>query len=65
MKLINYYFFPSMSGEEKKGTRGATKMTELTKLAHKNCLNVQFDNLGNSIGRNRIKFNSYLSLILI
>ena len=54
-----------MSGEEKKGTRGATKMTELTKLAHQNRLNVQFDNLGNSIGRNRIKFNRYIDMIII
>ena len=54
-----------MSGEEKKGARSATKMTELTKLAHQNCLNVQFDNLGNSIGQNRIKFNSYIGIIII
>ena len=54
-----------MSGEEKKGTRGATKMTELTKLAHQNRLNVQFNNLGNSFGRNRIKFNSYIGMIII
>ena len=44
-----------MSGEEKKGTRGATKMTELTKLAHQNRLNVQFD-LGTQL--NEIESNS-------
>ena len=54
-----------MSGEEKKGTRGTTKMIQLTKLAHQNHLNVQFDNLENSIGRNRIKFNSYIGMIII
>ena len=54
-----------MSKEGKsKGTRGATKMTGLTKSSHRNRLPIQFDGVGNPIGPNRVQFVSYVGMLL-
>ncbi len=53
-----------MGGEAKnKGTRGATKMTGLTKSSHRNRLSIQFDEIGNPIGPNRAQFVSYVGML--
>ena len=52
-----------MGGEGKNGTRGTTKMTGLTKVSHRNHLEIQFNERGNAIGANRVQFASYLGMI--
>ena len=53
-----------MGGEGKKSTRGATKMTTLTRLSHRNRLPIQFEELGNSIGPNKVPFTSYVGMLI-
>ena len=53
-----------MGGEGKnKGTRSAIKMTGLTKSSHRNRLHIQFDDVGNPIGPNRVQFMSYVGML--
>ena len=53
-----------MDGEGKKGTRGATKMIGLTKVSHRNHLEIQFNECGNAIVPNRVQFVSYVRLMI-
>ena len=53
-----------MGGERKKSTRGAIKMNGLSKSSHRNCLDIQFDEVGNPIGLNRAQFVSYLGMMI-
>ena len=53
-----------MGGEGKnKGTPGATKMIGLTKSSHRNHLDIEFDDVGNPIGPNRVQFVSYVCML--
>ena len=53
-----------MGGEGKKGTRSATKMTGLTKSSLRNHLDIQFNEVGNPIGPNKIQFVSYIGIMI-
>ena len=46
-----------------KGTQDATKMTRSTKSSHRNRLDIQFNDVGNPIGPNRVQFMSYIGML--
>ena len=53
-----------MSGEEKKGTRGVTKITSLMILSHLNRLAIDFDKRENAIRPNKAQFINYVSMLI-
>ena len=64
-KKLNFLStFSGMGGDEKNGTRGATKMIGLTKSSNRNLLDIQFNEVGNPIGPNIVEFVSYVCMMI-
>ena len=62
--LSNFILFLGMTSEGNKDTREATKMTNLTRLNHRRCMPIEFDERDNAIGEGAAQFASYVGMLI-
>ena len=62
--LINFIIFSGIATQGKKGTRKATKMTNLTNISHRRRMPIKFDEFGNPIGEGDAQFASYIGMLI-